>query len=141
MASLADHGEYRGGEGNGSMRTPFARMALWDGPWRMGYHMGCAAFVLTLNDFPHPFWNPPPASTTTIFVDFCNESDTPPDRVSGADFPKRFSPLLSFIADVREKQFLSPNLERSRREIKAAAVAVVGASLMIRGMDRVWRAR
>ena len=53
MASLADHGEYRGGEGNGSMRTPFARMALWDGPWRMGYHMGCAAFVLTLNDFPH----------------------------------------------------------------------------------------
>ena len=73
-------------------------------------------------------------------MDFCNESDTPPDRVSGADFPKRFSPLLSFIADVREKQFLSPNLERSRREIKAAAVAVVGASLMIRGMDRVWRA-
>ena len=28
-------------------------LALWDGPWRMGYHMGCAAFVLTLNDFPH----------------------------------------------------------------------------------------
>ena len=56
-------------------------------------------------------------------------------RIFRSDF------LLSFIADVREKQSLSPNLERSRREIKAV-VDVVGASLMIRaarGMDRVWR--
>ena len=46
------------------MRSPFARMvtmamALWDGGM-----MGCAAFVLTLNDSPHPFWMeaPCPAS-------------------------------------------------------------------------------
>ena len=91
------------------MRSPFARMVTMAMALRDAM-MGCAAFVLTLNDSPHPFWMEAPCAPTTIFVDFCNESDT---RVARIYFPKRFSPLLSFIADVREKQSLSPNLERS----------------------------
>ena len=98
---------------------------------------GCAAFVLTLNDSPplRPYLFPPPKA---ISVDFCNESDTRPtesvDRVSGARIFRSDFLLLFLSFDVREKQSLSPNLARSRREIKAVAAAV-GASLMIRGMD------
>ena len=72
-----------------------------------------------------PFWKPLRPHSTTIFVDFCNESDT---RIFQGDFPLVFS-SPSFIADVREKQSLSPNLERSRREIKAVTAAGRGSRI------------
>lgn len=84
-----------------------------DGDGFVGWwHDGMCGFCAHLKRFPTPLLDgsPLPREPATIFVDFCNESDT---RVARIYFPKRFSPLLSFIADVREKQSLSPNLERS----------------------------
>ena len=100
---------------------------------------GCAAFVLTLNDSP-----PLRIAPKAISVDFRNESDTRPtesiDRVSGADFPKRFSPPLLLLLRCPRKTVPKPK----SGEISEGDKGGGGRGSLIDDprdgwMDRVWR--